>query len=144
MTAEADSTPQRRRLHPAVAPLLVGAAAVTAAAMVHFVDPNEPGHYPTCPWLMVTGTFCPGCGTMRCIHALTNLDIVGALQMNVLTVAMLPILAVSYFAWLYRSFRPPRRQLGMAHPFWLWLLLVVILAFWLLRNLPFAAFLAPG
>ncbi|GAB3205922.1 DUF2752 domain-containing protein [Marinactinospora thermotolerans] len=134
----------RRRSHPAAAPLLVGVAGLAAATMVHFVDPNEPGHYPTCPWLMVTGTFCPGCGTMRCVHALTELDLVGALQMNVLTVALLPFLAVGYVRWLYRSFRPSQRPARVLHPFWLWVLLVAIVGFWILRNLPFAAFLAPG
>ncbi|WP_233515367.1 DUF2752 domain-containing protein [Marinitenerispora sediminis] len=134
----------RRRPHPAAAPLLLGAAGLAAAALVHFVDPHEPGHYPTCPWLALTGTYCPGCGTMRCVNALTNLDIAGAAQMNILTLAMVPIMGVAYLRWLYRSLRPSARPPRPIHPFWLWTLLVVILAFWVLRNLPFAAFLAPG
>ncbi|MBB6172376.1 hypothetical protein HNR23_002436 [Nocardiopsis mwathae] len=134
----------RRRMHPATGPLLLGAVGIAGAVMVHFVDPHEPGHYPTCPWLMLTGTFCPGCGTMRAVNALTNLDLVGALQMNVLTVALIPVLAYSWGQWVYYAVRPPTGRVKMAHPFWLWLLLGVILTFWVVRNLPFASFLAPG
>mgnify|MGYP001277030332 CR=1 FL=1 len=137
----------RRRLHPGVAPVLVGAVGLAGATLLHFVDPNEPGHYPTCPWLMITGTFCPGCGTTRGLYALTHLDILGALQLNVLLVAMAPYLAYSYLKWLYRSFRPappratPRKAVD---PRWLYLLVAVIMGFWVVRNLPFASFLAPG
>ncbi|MUL40791.1 DUF2752 domain-containing protein [Streptomonospora sp. PA3] len=145
--APQQSAGTRRRLHPGAAPLLLGAAGIAGATLLHFVDPNEPGHYPTCPWLLVTGTWCPGCGTMRAIHALTNLDVVGAVQMNALMTAIAPLVAYSYFRWLYRSFRPappgtaPKRAV---HPAWLYLFLAVLLAFWLVRNLPFGAFLAPG
>ncbi|ASU83485.1 DUF2752 domain-containing protein [Nocardiopsis gilva YIM 90087] len=134
----------QRRLHPATAPLLLGAVGIAGAIMVHFIDPHEPGHYPTCPWLMMTGTFCPGCGSMRAINALTNLDLTGALRMNVLTIALLPVMAYSYAKWVYYSFRPPTEHVRAAHPFWLWLFLGVILAFWVVRNLPFASVLAPG
>ncbi|MFC4561383.1 DUF2752 domain-containing protein [Nocardiopsis mangrovi] len=134
----------RARLHPATTPLFLGAVAVAGAVMVHFVDPHEPGHYPTCPWLLMTDTYCAGCGTMRAINALTDLDLAGALRMNVLTVALLPFMLYSYVRWVYFSFRPPTRHIRAAHPFWLWLLLGVILAFWLVRNLPFGAILAPG
>ncbi|GAA3743555.1 DUF2752 domain-containing protein [Salinactinospora qingdaonensis] len=145
------ATRLQRRLHPATAPLLLGVAALAGTTLIHFVDPNEAGHYPTCPWLMITGTFCPGCGTMRCIHALTNLDVVGAVEMNVVTVLVLPFLLAGYARWLWRSLRPavaaPRHPPKTINPFWLWLLLAGIVGFWIVRNLsflPFAAFLAPG
>ncbi|GAA1777887.1 MULTISPECIES: DUF2752 domain-containing protein [Streptomonospora] len=137
----------RRRLHPGAAPLLLGAAGIAGATLLHFVDPNEAGHYPTCPWLLVTGTWCPGCGAMRAVHALTELDVVGALQMNALLLAVAPFIAYSYLRWLYRSFRPapPRTAPAKAvHPGWLYLFLGVLMAFWVVRNLPFGQFLAPG
>ncbi|TDQ48517.1 DUF2752 domain-containing protein [Actinorugispora endophytica] len=134
----------RRRLHPAAAPLALGALGVAGLVVVHFVDPNEPGHYPTCPWLALTGTYCPGCGSTRAVHALTSLDIVGAAQMNIFLVAALPFLAWAYARWVYGSFRPPARPPRLVHPFWLWSLLAGIVGFWIARNLPFGAFLAPG
>ncbi|GLU45926.1 DUF2752 domain-containing protein [Nocardiopsis ansamitocini] len=136
---------KRRRLHPAAAPIAVGVVGLAAAVMVHFIDPNEPGNYPTCPWLMLTGTFCPGCGTTRAVAALTHLDVLGAAQMNIFAVAVVPFVAFWYIKWLYQSFRPPKAtRTTMASPVWLYLLLAAILLYWLVRNLPFGAFLAPG
>lgn len=134
----------RRRLHPATAPLALGALGAVGAVVVHLVDPNEPGFYPTCPWLALTGTYCPGCGTTRALHALTHLDVLAAAQMNILLLAVLPFLAFAYLRWVYRSFRPSDRPPARLHPFWVWALPGVILVFWLVRNLPFGAFLAPG
>lgn len=134
-----------RRIHPATLPVLLGVAGVAAVTMVHFVDPHEPGHYPVCPWLFFTGTFCPGCGTMRGVNALTNGDIVGALRMNAFTMMMLPALGYGYVVWLYRSFRPKRYSGSSQIPtLWLYLFLGVLLAFWLVRNLPFGSVLAPS
>ena len=92
----------------------LGMAVVTAAAavVVATVDPNEPGHYPTCPSLLVTGLFCPGCGTLRAAHALLNGDLAGALQMNVLAVLAIPVVLASWVAWTARTFicRAPTRS----------------------------------
>lgn len=138
---------RRRRLHPAAAPLALGVLGLLGAVVVHVVDPNVPGRYPVCPWLTVTGTYCPGCGTTRALHALTYFDIVGAAQMNLLLLAVLPFLAFAYVRWVYRSFRPPPTTPAPPaplHPFWTWALPGAILVFWVVRNLPFATFLAPG
>ncbi|WP_460860839.1 DUF2752 domain-containing protein [Nocardiopsis coralliicola] len=141
------------RVHPGAWPVLVGVAGLAGIAMVHLVDPHEPGHYPTCPWLMLTGTWCPGCGTMRAVNALSNLDIVGALQMNALFTVLVPYFLFHYFRWLYRSFRPqgavrPPGRIGAAVIRWrrVWLLgiLAVIIGYWVVRNTPFGAVLAPG
>ena len=53
-------------------PLVVAASALIGRAYVANVDPNVAGHYPTCPILAVTGWYCPGCGTLRAVHALAQ------------------------------------------------------------------------
>jgi hypothetical protein len=67
--------------------------------------------------------------------------------MNLLLLAVLPFLAFAYVRWVYRSFRPPPTPPAPPaplHPFWTWALPGAILVFWVVRNLPFATFLAPG
>ncbi|MFD0477703.1 DUF2752 domain-containing protein [Nonomuraea thailandensis] len=71
-----------RRVKGLLAPLGVAAAAGAVFAVVGVIDPNEPGHYPTCPFLWATGLYCPGCGTLRTVHALAHLDPVAALGLN--------------------------------------------------------------
>ncbi|TDD64698.1 DUF2752 domain-containing protein [Actinomadura darangshiensis] len=115
---------------------------VAAVAFVAAVDPNEQGHYPTCPFLALTGFQCPGCGSMRTVHALAHGHVQEAFGLNVLTVVMLPLLAVFWLRWARaRALDRPTRTKA-AHPALIWGLFGAIVVFWLVRNLPFGSFLA--
>ncbi|TYB67917.1 DUF2752 domain-containing protein [Nonomuraea sp. PA05] len=132
-----------RRLKELLAPLGVAAATGAAFAIVGVIDPNEPGHYPTCPFLWITGLYCPGCGTLRTMHALAHLDPVAALGLNPLAVAMIPFLVFWWGRWVVRAWQGRPRRTTLAHPAWLWAFLAIVLVYWVVRNLPFGAFLAP-
>ena len=126
----------------AVQPALVAVAAVAVAGYVAVVDPNQAGHYPTCPFLALTGHYCPGCGSLRAIHALAHGDLARAVGLNLLMVAMVPLLVTIWGRWLVTEMtgRPRPRPA----PAWrIWALLGVICVFWLVRNLPVGAALAP-
>lgn len=133
--------PRSRTLRLA-GPLAVAAAAAGGVALVATVDPNDPGHYPTCPFLWATGLYCPGCGALRTVHALAHLDVATAVGLNVLVAALVPLAVLWWGRWTYRQWTGrPRRWLA---PAWsLWGLIAVVMAFWLLRNLPGLAVLAP-
>ncbi|MFI7704826.1 DUF2752 domain-containing protein [Nonomuraea sp. NPDC049480] len=131
------------RLKGLLAPLGVAAGAGAVVAFVGMVDPNEPGHYPTCPFLWLTGLYCPGCGTLRTIHALAHLDPVAALGLNPLAVVMIPFLLFWWGRWVVRAWQGRPRRTTLAHPAWLWAFIAVIMVYWVVRNLPFGAFLAP-
>jgi hypothetical protein len=132
----------RRGLAGLTGPVASVAAAAVAFTVVALVDPNEPGHYPTCPFLAVTGEYCPGCGSLRAMHALTRGDLATATGLNVLALASLPVLAVIWLRWVGRSWTgAPRAQPAPAAL--IWGLAVLVLLFGLIRNLPFGAALAP-
>jgi hypothetical protein len=120
----------------------VAAAAATVLLVVASVDPNEPGQYPTCPFLQLSGLACPGCGTLRALHALVHLDLRAAASLNVLTVCAVPVLAAVWGRWLRRQWAG-RLKTQLAPPWRLWALLAVVVAFWVLRNLPVTSALAP-
>lgn len=122
-----------------------GVAAVTAAAFAYVtaVDPNQPGHYPTCPLLFLTGLYCPGCGTLRAMHALGHADVVAAIKLNPLTVATLPFLVFWWARWAIRSWQGRPARTSLARPTYLWAFLAAVIVFWVVRNLPFGSFLAP-
>ncbi len=130
------------RVAPLVKPLGTAVAAAAAAAYVGLVDPNDPGHYPTCPFLAVTGQFCPGCGSLRAVHALVTGHPLAAVGLNVLTVVGMVVLAVIWGRWALRSLRgQPRTSVA---PAWaLYLMLGVAVVFWVVRNLPVGQALAP-
>ncbi|HEX8498125.1 MAG TPA: DUF2752 domain-containing protein [Actinomycetales bacterium] len=132
----------RSSLPRAAAPAAVLLGAAAGLAYVGAVDPHEAGHYPTCPFLLVTGLFCPGCGSLRALHALAHLDVAGAMARNPMTVLAVVLLAGTWLRWVRRRVRGTERT--VAAPAWLiWSMLGAICLFWVLRNLPGALWLAP-
>lgn len=133
----------RSRVVAVAGPLTVAAGALGAAALLGRVDPHVPGFYPTCPSYALTGLYCPGCGTLRAVHDLWHLDLAGAFSMNPLAVLLLPAVLASWVAWLVRAATGrPRRWL--APPWVPTTLLVVVLVYWVLRNVPpLMPYLAP-
>ncbi len=101
-------------------------------------DPADGGIYPPCPFRAITGLDCPGCGTGRALHQVLHGRIDDAFVLNPLTIAMLPVLAVALvsFAWTQLGWRQPLR---LRTPSWAgWALVALVLAFWVVRNLPWA------
>ena len=105
-------------------------------AVLYAVDPRNPGSYPVCPFLGLTGCYCPGCGTLRALHRLMFGDIAGALGYNPLTVMSLPLVAYSLAAGALRAFDLPAPRPLFLRSRWIWALLAGVVAFWALRNLP--------
>jgi hypothetical protein len=125
------------------APALAVAGGLAVTTLLAVVDPNQPGHYPTCPFLAVTGLYCPGCGSLRALHDLAHGDLAGALARNPLTVLALVGLAIGWVLWARRLWRgQPRRW--AAPPALLYALLTLVLAFWALRNVPGWTWLSPA
>ena len=75
------------------APLLVGVGGVAALTLLHVRDPHDAGSYGYCPYLLLTGHPCPGCGGLRAANLLTNGDWIGALSSNAMAVGLLLFLA---------------------------------------------------
>lgn len=118
-------------------------AAVTAAfAYVAAVDPNEPGHYPVCPLLGLTGLYCPGCGGLRSAHAVAHGDLAAALQANAPAVLGYAAFAVLWTVWVIRAARGRPMRLE-PQPAVLWTAGGLLLAFTVLRNTPFGGWLHP-
>jgi len=123
---------------------VLGTAAGLGAAtvLVGLVDPNDGGHYPTCPLLALTGIYCPFCGGLRAVHDLVHLDLGGALARNPLAVVALPLVALLWLLWAQRAFTG--RQLIAPKPWWGTATIVLLVVFMVARNLPGASWLSPA
>ncbi|MGC5545647.1 DUF2752 domain-containing protein, partial [Streptomyces griseus] len=118
-------------------------AAVTAAfGYVGTVDPNDPGHYPVCPLLRLTGVLCPGCGGLRSAHAFITGDLGTALSANAIATVGYVLFAAVWVLWLTRAWRGQPLRIALA-PAWWWGVGAVLLVFTVVRNLPFGSALAP-
>lgn len=137
--------PLQARLRQAAPTLLLIAAAGAAALVLSRVDPGAADSMlPPCPLLALTGLYCPGCGSTRALHALLHGDLAQAMAMNPLLVIALPVLAtmtLNAAGWAPGHGERLWRRIGNPKPW-----LVVLLTYWLLRNLPWwpFAWLAPG
>ncbi|MFF3390479.1 DUF2752 domain-containing protein [Streptomyces sp. NPDC002669] len=123
-------------------PAGVMALVVGAFGYVGTVDPNEPGHYPVCPLLRLTGLYCPGCGGLRSAHAVAHGDIAAALGSNALAVIGYAAFAVLWVVWTVRACRGRPMGLAVRPAVW-WAIGAVLLVFSVVRNLPFGSALAP-
>ena len=56
--------------------------AVGVVVGLYFLDPVKYVLMPKCPFKMLTGLSCPGCGIQRAIHALLHGDVAGAVKYN--------------------------------------------------------------
>ena len=124
----------------------VALAAVGFVTVFHFLDPTQFSLFPRC-WLhSSTGLHCPGCGGQRAAHALLNGDVASALRFNLMLMVALPIGLWFGGKEIHRRVRrlPPRlpRRESMRN---LWIFLVFLILFSVLRNIPVAPFnhLAP-
>ena len=108
-----------------------------------------PGRYSPCPLLAATGWYCPFCGGLRALHALTRLDVAGSVGWNALAIPLLLLALASWVRWLTwaRRARSGRRTPAPWRPFsprWaVWALCLTLTTYGVARNLPPLSFLAP-
>ena len=114
----------------------VVALAAGGLSVVYLLDPGTSDLYPPCPFLALTGFYCPGCGTLRALHQLSLGHPVAALDLNPLMVLLLPF--VAYFLASHTVLALTGRPLKkiFVRPELIWALLGLVLVYWLLRNLP--------
>jgi Protein of unknown function (DUF2752) len=138
-TGSATGARWRRLAGPAAAAVSVGAATLLLAV----VDPNQSGHYPTCPLKFLTGLDCPGCGGLRSVHALATGHPVQALDNNALAVCLFPMVIFLWAVWARRSWTGDHRRASVP-PRLLYAIYAVGILFAVVRNLPFVPFLRSG
>lgn len=127
--------------------MLVGfVVTVAGLILLRIFSPATSGIFPPCPLHYLTGLYCPGCGSLRAIHALLHGDLQEAWAMNPLTVVLLPFLIYGLASEVLMAFSGRRFPQPMLSAAAIRGLCTVILLFGVIRNLPLHPFnlLAPG
>ncbi len=106
-----------------------------AAGLLFAVDPASSSLYPPCPSRALTGLYCPGCGTLRALHALAHGRVGAAFALNPLMVLSIPLVVALLVG----------RGRWQRHPSLPWLVFAVVVVYAVLRNIPVHPFtlLAP-
>jgi hypothetical protein len=123
------------------APLLAAAGAL----FLFFADPVR-NRLLVCPTYALTGLYCTGCGTTRMLHSLLHLRVLEAFDHNPLIFLLLPLIGYFLLTGYLRLVAARRVLPDLQFPRWVPVPLgILLLAFTVLRNLPFPpfTFLAP-
>ena len=88
-----------------------------------------------CMFHLLTGLKCPGCGMTRVLISLLQGDLIGAFRQNAAVFLLLPL--GSWFAvlWTIRYIRTGSKKTGKLENVLLWIMVVSLLVFGVLRNL---------
>lgn len=117
--------------------LIIFTAILISTPLYFFADARHSGFFPRCPFFMITGFLCPGCGSQRSVSSLLHGDIKQALHFNVLLVASLPFLLYSSAVGVMNVFRTKIViQKIFYSPVFVKIVFAVVMLFWVLRNIP--------
>lgn len=100
-------------------------------------NPETTNLFPKCPFRVLTGYECPGCGSQRAIHYLLNLEMGRAFHENALLVLSIPYVLLlllaeflksksSFFMSIYKTLFSTKA---------IWTVFVIIMIWWVARNL---------
>lgn len=117
---------------------VAGLGAATAATVLAFVDPAQQRVAPPCIVHAFTGLECPGCGSTRAVHELLNGNPLAALDLNPLVILAAPLLVWCFVAWLAGRATPLAGR--VARRGWLVALVMVVVAYGVVRNVDVAPF----
>lgn len=124
----------------AIAVLSMG---VPSTVMVYLRDPSTASNqFFSCMWLVITGGFCPGCGMTRAVHDLMHGRLLQAIDHNAFGIVLLAFIATIAIKpmWLALT-RNTWRSPAIPEPV-IYTLAASLLLWWILRNLPWAPFIA--
>jgi hypothetical protein len=110
--------------------------AVGALGFLYLFNPSASALYPTCPFLAFTGCYCPGCGCLRALHQLMRGHLATAFGLNPLMVLSVPFIGYFFAARAIFAVVGHPLKTFFVRPALIWALLGVILAYWVLRNIP--------
>lgn len=114
--------------------------AIFAVGIFYFViNPSTFAYTPKCPFYTFTGLYCPGCGSQRALHDLLHGNIWAGLQHNFLLLLAIVLIGYKVY-WSFRGTTKTTHNLlhNNATP---WVILALVIAFWILRNIPLKPFL---
>jgi hypothetical protein len=129
------------RKNQALKLVFISIAVFAIALLYFFFDARQFTFFPKCPFYVLTGLYCPGCGSQRAISSLLHGEILPAIHFNLLLVTCLPLLFYSAVISVANYFN--KRQiikLIFYSPLFVKTFLVVVVCFAIVRNIPVAPF----
>lgn len=115
---------------------------IAGLAYLFFFEPGKSGFFPGCPFRLLTGFTCPGCGTTRALHQILHGHFDTAFTLNPLLLLAIPFLLLAlirYSVIVLRGGVP--RPNALPAPY-IYAIFFIILSFWIFRNTPYYPFVS--
>ncbi len=114
--------------------------------ILYFSKDPSASTFPKCPLYSTTGIYCPGCGSQRAFHDLLHLNLIGIAKNNILFLVLVLISLYELTITIINRFYDKRLQSILNQKKALLLMLLFVVIYWILRNIPIYPFtlLAPN
>jgi hypothetical protein len=73
---------------------------ILGGIVLYYLNPTQYWFMPKCPFKMITGLSCPGCGIQRAIHALVHGEFAEAIRYNYFLAYSGPYAALFVIEWM--------------------------------------------
>ncbi|MBR5373143.1 MAG: DUF2752 domain-containing protein [Paludibacteraceae bacterium] len=114
--------------------IAVAVICVVLAIVYHKYNPSDFKLFPKCPFYVLTGLKCPGCGTQRAIHCLLHLEILPAIRYNAFMVFSIPFIILSVISSQIQE-KHPALYNRLNKPCVPFTCLVLAIGWWIIRNI---------
>lgn len=114
--------------------VIVISAVVLAVGCAYAIFYSLAGLGIPCPFHLITGLKCPGCGVTRMLVSLIKLDVRAAFGYNAALLIMLPVLLYLLGAGVYRFIRFGTKRLTKAETAIEWALVGLLVVWGVVRN----------
>jgi hypothetical protein len=121
-------TERRTRRITRASALALLAFGTTCLAVLAWKHPDDLIGRATCPWFLLTGTRCAGCGMTRALHLILHGQVLEAVRHNVMILVIAPF-GVATYRYLILALVRGRYPIVRGWPPWLAYPLIAIVIF---------------
>lgn len=124
---------------------ILTAAIILSVLLGYYFVRETTGISVICPFYSLTGLYCPGCGMTRMCTYLLNGEIYKAFRSNCLAfILIIPIgVCILSMLWEYVFFKHISKRADKTRTYFLKFISVLLIFYWIIRNIPAFLFLAP-
>ena len=115
---------------------------LVAAIYLFVFEPGKSGFFPLCPFRVLTGFTCPGCGITRALHHILHGHFISAFMLNPLFFLLGPFLIFALLRYSVIVLRGGVPRPNALPAVYIYALFFTILSFWIFRNTPFYPFVS--
>lgn len=122
--------------------LLVYLSLAISLSIVFIFEPGKNSFYPICFFHRFTGLYCPACGSTRALYHFLHGNFIEALHANIFIVVFIAFLIYSTLTMTDTILNNKRHSLKLPR-YSVLIIGIVLVLFWIIRNIPAFSFLTP-